>query len=87
MPSANAVHLVGSNHKWGLEALENAQGLDGLGLEALVYIHDQHCQIGQGAAPAAHGCECMVARRINEQQSRYLDLLSEMRSTEILNHI
>ncbi len=61
MPSANAVHLVGSNHKWGLEALENAQGLDGLGLEALVYIHDQHCQIGQGAAPAAHGCECMVA--------------------------
>jgi len=66
MPAADAVHLIGGDDKRCLEAFENGEGLQGLGLEAFVYIHYQDSQISQRAATAAHGGEGMMSRRVDK---------------------
>jgi len=68
-PSTDAVDLVGCHHKRRLEALENIEGLDGLGLKALGDVDHEHRQVSQRASTAPQSSERVVSRGIDKKKS------------------
>ena len=68
LPAVDEVDLVHGDDERCLEPLKDLNGLDGLRLQALVDVDDQHRKVGERTAPGAQRGERLMAGGIDEQE-------------------
>ena len=74
-PSLDGIDLVQRDDEGGLVLPEDADRLDGLGHQPLPDVDHENGQIGEGTTPRTERDEGLVSGRVDEEQSRHVELL------------
>lgn len=75
VPARHCVDLVRRDDEWGLGAFEDVQCLERLWLEAVVDVDDEDGDVRKRAAARAKRRKGVVARRIDKEQSREVEIV------------